>query len=49
MNPYTKWITVVNKTRILHVQINALTADQAADKYEFTKMQRTTLKELLDK
>ena len=49
MNPYTKWITVVNKTRILHVQINALTADQAADKYGFTKMQRTTLKELLDK
>ena len=49
MNPYTKWITVVNKTRILHVQINARTADQAADKYGFTKMQRTTLKELLDK
>ena len=39
----------MNKTRILHVQINALTADQAADKYGFTKMQRTTLKELLDK
>ena len=38
MNPYTKWITVVIKPVILHVQINALTADQAADKYEFTKI-----------
>ena len=49
MNAYTKWISVVNKTRILHVQINALTADEAADKYNFTKSQRTALKELLDK
>ena len=49
MNAYTKWISVVNKTRILHVQINALTADEAADKYNFTKSQRAALKELLDK
>lgn len=49
MNAYTKWISVVNKTRILHVQINALTADEAADKYDFTKSQRAALKELLDK
>ena len=49
MNAYKKWIEVSDKTRILHVQINALTAEQAADKYNFTKMQRTTLKELLDK
>lgn len=49
MNAYTKWITVVDKTRILHVRINALTADQAADKYNFSKTQRTALKELLDK
>lgn len=48
MNPYRKWIEVVDDTRILHVQINKLTADEAADKYHFSNAQKTMLHELLE-
>ena len=49
MNPYRKWIEVVDDTRILHVQINRMTADEAANKYHFTRSQRAMLHELLEK
>ena len=48
MNPYRKWIEVVDDTRILHVQINKLRADEAADKYHFSNAQKTMLHELLE-
>ena len=48
MNLYRKWIEVVDDTRILHVQINKLTADEAADKYHFSNAQKTMLHELLE-
>ncbi|WP_054326769.1 lysozyme family protein [Clostridia bacterium UC5.1-1D1] len=48
MNAYRKWIEVVDDTRILHVQINKLTADEAAAKYHFSNAQKTMLHELLE-
>ena len=48
MNPYRKWIQVVDDVRILHVEISPLSADAAADKYRFKKDQRVLLHDLLD-
>ena len=49
MNPYRKWITVTEDgTRILHVRVSGLTADEAADQYHFTNSQRVMLHELLE-
>ena len=49
MNLYRKWITVTeNGTRILHVRVSGLTADEAADQYHFTNSQRVMLHELLE-
>lgn len=49
MNPYTKWYTKTEDgDRILHIRVGGLSADQAADKYHFTKSQRVMLHELLE-
>ena len=48
MNPYNRWIEVVDKVRILHIEVNGMTAEEAARSYHFNRSQMNMLRELLD-